>query len=145
MKKNADKTEEIFIESPKQKDILKIAEFLDQTMEAMGISQKIMNKVQVSADEIFSNIVRYSGASEAKISLKRTAAGIQVEFCDDGEAFDPTGAEKPDVTLSAEQRKIGGLGIFMVQKMTSEMRYEYKEGWNVLTLVFETGMQKGAV
>ena len=139
MKKDADK-KEIFIEAPKRDDVLKLTEFLEQTMENMGISMKVMNKVQVSADEIFSNIVHYSGASKAGISLKRTDTGIEVEFCDDGEAFDPTETEKPDITLPADQREIGGLGIFMVKKMTSEMRYEYKEGWNVLTLVFETGM-----
>lgn len=135
MKKIADK-KEMSMESPKQDDILKITEFLEQTMETMEASLKLTNKVQISADEIFSNIVRYSNASEVKLSLEKTDAGLEVEFSDNGDAFDPTVRKDPDVTLSAEQREIGGLGIFMVRKMTSDLRYEYKDGWNVLTLIF---------
>lgn len=142
MKKITDK-KEIFIESPKQDDILKIAEFLEQTMETMGISMKLTNKVQISADEIFSNIVRYSNASEVKLSLRKTDAGLEIEFCDNGDVFDPTGRKAPDVTLPAEQREIGGLGIFMVRKMTSDFKYKYKDGRNVLTLVFEAEQPKG--
>lgn len=68
---------------------------------------------------------------------------LRVKFCDNGKPFDPTGAGDPDVTLPAEKRSIGGLGIFMVRRMTSSMRYEYRDGWNMLTLVFEEEQPEG--
>lgn len=123
--------------------LTEIETFLEERMESMGLSMKLMNKVQVSADEIFSNIVNYSGAAECRISLKKKGTDLELKFEDNGKAFDPTNSENPDVTLSAEERKIGGLGIFMVRKMTSSMNYEYRAGWNFLTLTFATE-QEGA-
>lgn len=143
MKKTLGKQKEIFIAAPKKNDILKVSEFLEQTMETMEISLKTMNRVQVSVDEIFSNIVHYSGASETAISLEKSGVELRVKFCDNGKPFDPTGAGDPDVTLPAEKRSIGGLGIFMVRRMTSSMRYEYRDGWNMLTLVFEEEQPEG--
>lgn len=121
---------------PQQGSLSEVEAFLEEKMEIMGLSMKLMNKVQVSADEIFSNIVNYSGASETRISLKKSETGLELRFEDNGKAFDPTGSANPDVTLSAEEREIGGLGIFMVRKMTSSMQYIRRNEWNVLDLIF---------
>ena len=58
-----------------------------------------------------------------------------ISFADKGVMYDPLKKEDPDVTLSAEERDIGGLGIFMVKKTMDEMKYEYKNGENNLTLI----------
>ncbi|MBO4733697.1 MAG: ATP-binding protein, partial [Clostridia bacterium] len=57
-----------------------------------------------------------------------------VTFIDSGVPFDPTAKDDPDVTLSAEERKIGGLGIYMVKKSMDDFTYEYKDGKNVVTI-----------
>ena len=136
-----DKRDELTV-LPQQESLSEVEAFLEEKMELMGLSMKLINKVQVSADEIFSNIVNYSGASETRISLKRSETDLELRFEDNGKAFDPTGSANPDVTLSADEREIGGLGIFMVRKMTSSMNYSYRDGWNVLDLTFETGQEK---
>ena len=93
-------------------------------------------KAMVVLDEIVSNIVRCSGASGFTVGLDQTPEGLKMVFSDDGKPFDPTcEVKEPDVTASAEERDIGGLGIFMVKKMSRSVAYERRDGQNVLTVV----------
>ena len=94
------------------------------------------NKVQIAVDEIYSNIVYYSQAKNAKITVTGSDEKLSLLFEDDGIPYDPTTAKEPDVTLSAEEREIGGLGIFMVKKMAADIHYENTDGKNRLTVVF---------
>ena len=91
----------------------------------------------VVLDEIVSNIVRCSGASGFSIGLVDLGgSGIEMVFSDDGAPFDPTGdVEIPDITAGVEEREIGGLGIFMVKKMSKSVKYVREVGRNVLTVV----------
>ena len=59
---------------------------------------------------------------------------VVITFIDHGVAYDPLGKQDPDITLSAEERKIGGLGIYIVKKCMDEISYEYKDGKNILTI-----------
>ena len=63
-----------------------------------------------------------------------TGTRAVIRFLDDGKPYDPTLQPEPDVTQSAEEREIGGLGIFMVRKMADRVSYEYAQGRNVLTI-----------
>ena len=63
---------------------------------------------------------------------------LSLRFEDDGKPYDPTTAAEPDITSSAEEREIGGLGIFIVRNMMDSMDYRYKDGHNVLTLLLAT-------
>ena len=93
-------------------------------------------KPAIIMDEIVSNIVRCSGASWFSISLRQCADGFRMEFTDDGKPFDPTTeVATPDITASAADRDIGGLGIFMVKKMSKSVTYRREDGKNVLTVV----------
>ena len=93
-------------------------------------------KPAIVLDEIVSNIVRCSGASVFKVGLDQTPEGLTMVFSDDGKPFDPTReVAEPDVTASIEERGIGGLGIFMVKKMSRSVAYERRDGKNVLTVV----------
>lgn len=97
----------------------------------------------VCIDEIFSNIVKYS----YKRPNEYVSVRIEVEekdpnnkfakiiFVDTGPRFNPLDQASPDTTLSAEEREIGGLGIFMVREMMDDLQYEYKSLANWLTLV----------
>lgn len=108
--------------------------FLEQWLEEDGAPLHTQSRVQVVADEIWSNIVHYSGASEASLELRREENTLLLHFCDDGIPYDPTTAPEPDTTLSADERRIGGLGLHMVRKMTVSMTYRYSGAKNNLTL-----------
>ena len=93
-------------------------------------------KPAVVMDEIVSNIVRCSGAKAFTVRLGEEPEGLKMVFIDDGAAFDPTTeAATPDVTAAAKDRGIGGLGIFMVKKMSKSVSYARQDGKNVLTVV----------
>ena len=93
-------------------------------------------KPAIILDEIVSNIVRCSGASGFTIGIDRSEAGLTMVFTDDGKAFDPTvEVAMPDVSAGVEDRDIGGLGIFMVKKMSKSVSYRRENGRNVLTVV----------
>ena len=114
-----------------------VMNFFAETLEAWELPKKLMNKAQIAADEIFSNIVYYSGAKNARINITESGEKLSLLFEDDGVPYDPTAAKEPDVTLSADEREIGGLGIFLVRKTASEFKYENKDGKNLLTVVFD--------
>ena len=86
-------------------------------------------------DEIYSNILRYSGAEYAMVSCILEEESVKLIFKDNGKAYNPLEKEDPDTTLSVEERDIGGLGIFMVKNMAQNVSYEYVEEQNVLTVI----------
>ena len=93
-------------------------------------------KPSIISDEVVSNIVRCSGAADFSIGFERTADGIKMVFVDDGRPFDPTqDIPTPDVTAALEDRGVGGLGIFMVKKMSKAVAYRRENEKNVLTVV----------
>ena len=113
------------------------------TSEGLAAAQAFLESVCASPkpaivmDEIVSNIVRCSGASGFTIGLDPDEnGGIRMVFTDNGKPFDPTkDVETPDVGAAMEDRQIGGLGIFMVKKMSKSISYERCDGKNVLTVV----------
>lgn len=113
-----------------------VQDFLMDRMEAAGISLRVQNRVQVATDEIWSNIVHYSGATQASLTLQPEGETLLLHFADNGKPYDPTAVPEADTTLSADERKIGGLGLHMVRKMTTAMTYRHEDGENRLTLVF---------
>ena len=109
--------------------------FADSLSAKIEIMPKIANKINIVFDEIYANIVNYSKATLATVSYRIENGKLHISFSDNGVPYNPLEAAEPDTTLSAEEREIGGLGIFMVKKMTESMEYEYKDGKNLLTLV----------
>lgn len=114
--------------------------FVDGQLETMDCSMKAQMQIDVAVEEIYVNIANYAYAPEtgkAYISVRPDPenASVTIEFRDNGIPFDPLAKADPDVTLSAEERKIGGLGIYMVKKSMDEMRYEYLDGQNKLTII----------
>ena len=113
------------------------------TTEGLAAAQAFLESVcdspkpAIVMDEIVSNIVRCSGATGFSIGLTNLGdGGMEMVFADDGAPFDPTGdVKEPDITAGIEDRKIGGLGIFMVRKMARSVRYVREAGRNVLTVV----------
>ena len=113
--------------------------FVDGEMERAGCSMKLMTQVDMAVEEIFVNIASYAYHPEAGEASVRCEAGgdpfqIVVGFADRGRPFNPLDREDPDVTLDAEARQLGGLGILMAKKLMDEIQYEYRDGKNILTL-----------
>ena len=120
---------------PDEKSRSAVGEFADALSRKLEILPKIANKINIVFDEIYANIVNYSKATLSTVSYYIEDGSLCIIFTDNGIPYNPLEAKDPDITLSAQEREIGGLGIFMVKKMTQSMEYEYKDDKNVLTLV----------
>ena len=100
----------------------------------------LLNQIDLAVEEIFVNIAHYSGAEEAEISADFHMSGdgsgfLTVVFKDGGKPFNPLDRADPDLSLSAEERNIGGLGIFLTKKFMDSVEYEFVNGMNCLTIV----------
>ena len=116
-------------------DIPDLTEAVEAELQKMGCSARTVNRVSVIIDEIYSNIVYYAykdTTGPATVRLDEQDRTIRLVFTDRGVPYNPIKKEDPDVALSAEERDIGGLGIFMVKKMTDGMVYEYRDEQNIL-------------
>ena len=93
-------------------------------------------KAAVVHDEIVSNIIRCSGTKTFSVKLSLEAGLLTMAYADDGKPFNPlTDAQDPDISASMDERRIGGLGIFMVKKMAKSVAYERAGGRNLLTVM----------
>ena len=122
---------------PEMASVSTVAEFVEKRLEKWDVGMRTAARIQVALDEIYSNILRYSGASESRVEVEKGEDCVILRFEDNGRPYDPTAAADPDITLSAEEREIGGLGIFMVKKSTRSMEYAFEENKNKLKLVFD--------
>ncbi|MBR6103383.1 MAG: ATP-binding protein [Ruminococcus sp.] len=116
-----------------------VTEFIDAQLEAADCSMKAQMQIDLAVEEIFVNIANYAYAPNVGMALISVDVDEQrrafITFEDSGVPYDPLAKEDPDITLSAKERQVGGLGIFMVKKTMDDMLYEYRDGKNVLTLV----------
>ncbi|MBR6916567.1 MAG: SpoIIE family protein phosphatase [Clostridia bacterium] len=116
-----------------------VLSFIDERLESMDCSLKAQMQIDVAVEELFVNIAHYAYAPEVGSATIRFEAAdaprrAMITFIDGGVPYDPLAKPDPDVTLSADERPIGGLGIFMVKKSMDDVRYEYRDGKNILTI-----------
>ena len=114
--------------------------FVEQMLEAFECPMKIQTAVCVAIEEVFVNVARYAypqGEGDMTLSIAFDEQSRAVTFCmtDKGVPFDPLAKPDPDITLSAEEREIGGLGIFIAKKTMDSITYAYENGENVLTMI----------
>ena len=129
---------ELTVEAVKS-NITPVIAFLDEQLEALDCPIKAQMQLDVAVDELFTNIASYAyapGTGNATIRLDFDPADrmFSVTFIDSGIPYDPLQKPDPDVTLSAEERTIGGLGIFLVKKTMDEMTYRYENNQNIVTI-----------
>lgn len=120
-------------------NIEKVTDFINLELEKLGCSFKAQMQIDVAIDELFGNIAYYAYAPETGTATVRFEAEGEppcavITFIDSGKPFNPLANSDPDVTLSAEERQIGGLGIFMVKKTMDDVSYRYDDGQNILTI-----------
>lgn len=119
---------------PSTETMLDIASFVEDTLKSADIPTKIIYKMNIVTDEIYSNIIHYSGADEASVECFVKDGKITLTFIDNGKPYNPLEQQEPDITLSADEREIGGLGIFMVRKTMDNIKYSFEGGKNILVL-----------
>lgn len=116
-----------------------VTDFVNEQLEALDCPIKAQMQIDIAIDELFGNIARYAyapGTGEATVRVEVTESPLAViiTFIDQGVPYDPLAKEDPDTTLSAEERQIGGLGIYMVKKSMDEITYSYRDGQNILMI-----------
>ncbi len=120
----------------KRENLPAVTAFVEEALDG-ECPMKTKMQLDVAVDEIFTNISDYAypdGVGTATVQTERNDGVLTVTFADRGIPFDPLTAQEPDVTASAQDRRIGGLGIFLVRKTMDEVHYEYRDGQNVLRI-----------
>ena len=119
--------------------LAEVLSFIEEHIEPLGLSEKVRMQLELAAEEIFVNIADYAYAPDhgrAKILVETdvSAGETAITFSDNGKPFDPTKKDTPSVSLPANERTPGGLGIFLARKLMDDISYEYRDGKNILRL-----------
>lgn len=121
-------------------NIAAVTDFVNEELEKADCPLKIQMKVDLVIDEAFSNIALYAypegavGQATVELGVAEEDRTLTLRFTDSGVPYNPLEKEDPDVTLSAQDREIGGLGIFLIKKNMDEVFYERSQNKNILTL-----------
>lgn len=119
-------------------EINKLAIFVEELGEELNLAPDLVFNLNLVLEEAVSNVILYAYPKEEHqeivLTAKMTDKNLIFVLTDSGKEFDPTQAPDADVTLSAEERQIGGLGIFLIRQIMNEVEYQRIEGKNVLTL-----------
>ena len=116
-----------------------VTDFINAELETLDCPMKVRMQIDVAVDELFSNIARYAyfpetGPATVRVEVEPDPMTVYITFIDQGMPYDPLSAKSPDVKSSAEDRPIGGLGIFLVRKTMDDISYEYHNGQNILRI-----------
>lgn len=116
-----------------------VTDFVGEQLELLECPMKVQIQISIAIDELFSNIARYAynpktGSATVQVEVSENPMAVIITFIDEGKPYDPLAKEDPDITLSAEEREVGGLGIYMVKKSMDDVVYEYKDGRNILKI-----------
>ena len=123
----------------KTENLPEVLAFVDAELEARDCPPKAQMQIDVAVEELFVNIASYAyapgtGTATVRLAFENEPRGVTITLIDRGTPYDPLAKPDPDVTLSAEERQIGGLGILMVKRSMDGLRYEYRDGQNMLEL-----------
>ena len=122
----------------KLENLVDVTAFVESQLETLDLPMKTQMQIDLAVEEIFVNIANYAYSPEdgmAIIEVELTEdPRVIITFIDNGKPFDPLAKDDPDITKTAEDRQVGGLGIFMVKKSMDDVSYEYKDGQNILRI-----------
>lgn len=116
-----------------------VTDFVTGALERYDCPMKAIMQISIAIDELFGNIANYAyrpevGKATVEVEILENPLQVIVTFKDNGKPFDPLKVEDPDITSSAEERQVGGLGIYLVKKSMDAITYEYRSGQNILTI-----------
>ncbi len=116
-----------------------VSAFVEGELEKLECPMKTLAQINIAVDELFCNIASYAYPDEpgqaSVIVESPEPQSVKVTFVDGGVPYNPLEKPDPDITLSAEERKVGGLGIYIVKKTMDSMAYKYEDKKNVLAIV----------
>ena len=117
----------------------KSSEIIEWVMQSPELPQDegLQFKIRLCVEEIGENVVNYAyddGCGYMLVTVNNKDGKLEFSFQDDGVPFNPLEKEDPDITASAEERPVGGLGIYICKQMMDEMSYSYTNGCNQLTM-----------
>ena len=123
----------------KVENIEVVTNFVNEQLEALDCPMKAQMQIDIAIDELFGNIAHYAynpviGQATVRVEVTQDPLAVVITFIDNGVPYDPLAKADPDTTLSAEEREIGGLGIYMVKKTMDDITYEYQDGKNILKI-----------
>ncbi|MCR5654168.1 MAG: ATP-binding protein [Lachnospiraceae bacterium] len=106
---------------------------------ANACPEEIMTPIVIAAEEVYVNIAHYAyggkpGMAKVEIDVTPDPKKCRLVFKDQGTPYNPLEKQDPDITLDVDERAIGGLGIYMVKEIMDDVTYEYKDGYNILTI-----------
>ena len=121
-----------------------VTAFLDEILDEKDCPLKVRLQIDLALEEMYINIANYAytpktGEMELRVAFDEAERELTLVLIDSGIPYDPLAKKDPDVTLSAEKRKIGGLGIYLVKKTMDSMAYERRDGRNIVTMTKKFG------
>jgi len=116
-----------------------VLSFIEERLEAADCPPKALMQISVAAEEVFVNIAHYAyapdkGKATVRVEVSGQPVTVALTFIDHGMPYDPLAREDPDLTLPAEERQVGGLGVFLVKKTMDDVNYRYVNGQNILSM-----------
>ena len=116
-----------------------ISKFIGDHLSGVNCPLLKRHHIMIITDEIFSNIVRHSDSKDGDtvkvmIQMEEDPRSAVITFVDSKSPFNPLSAAEPDVTAEAKDRKVGGVGLFMMKKLVDDVSYDYRDGQNILTI-----------
>ena len=119
-------------------EINKLAVFIEELSEELVLTPELAFNLNLVLEEAVSNVIYYAYGEEKQKEISLTAKmsenNLIFVLTDSGKEFDPTKVSDADITLSAEEREIGGLGIFLIRQIMNLVEYQRIDGKNVLTM-----------
>lgn len=116
----------------------KLMALLETQLEAVDCPMRVIMQFQVAAEEAFVNVAHYaydSGDGKVEVSFDVQEHAASLTLADSGKPYNPLVRMDPDITMNAEDRPIGGLGVYLIRKNMDDVTYAYRDGKNVLTMV----------
>ena len=116
-----------------------VADFVDEELEKRNVPMAAEAQIDIALDEIYTNVVKYAYGEEigevtVRLDFSDDVSEVRMTVSDAGIPYDPLQKEDPDVSLEADERQIGGLGIYLVKQLMDEVSYEYRGGMNILRI-----------
>ena len=116
-----------------------VTAFVNEQLEALDCPMKAQMQIDIAIDELFGNIAHYAynpevGDATVRVEVVEEPLSVVITFIDRGVPYDPLSNATPNTGLSAEERDIGGLGIYIVKKRMDEITYTYEDGKNILKI-----------